>query len=601
MTSQRTPKTLGGLEFAEIKQSLNDYLKTQEIFAGYNFEGSAIQTVIDMLAYNTFYYAYYANMINAEAFLDSAQKEDSVISLCKPLGYFVPSRKCPRALVQVSGSTNTSTGITAGTIFTSKDEDGIPYNFYAIENIIISEGGVTDPFYIYEGTRYVEFDALPNFDLDEQIISVVDTNFDIDTLKVTVTELLPDLSEDEPREWKRVSNIGYVSQVNEKIYFVERTSTGFLIRFGLKNSLGKTIDDTVSKINIRYLTTSGSDANGLIIFENVALNGNVSVETISQSRDGMSNPNLDNVRFLAPKWFASQERAVTVNDYKALLVEADYFENDTQFNVFGGQDLSPPKYGRVFITSNIDFTEQKISEFIGYVKDKSVITVLPEYITPNPISLFLDFSFRIGPTVPNTNENKAKAKILLKSLFDNNFAVFNQFNLNFSSYDFVDYIKNKTEAATNDMQALIDSLILNLEDFNLYIRQIINSGKEYFFNFGNEFYAPIQQYTDLSEPFDYYGDESSSNRKVVIRVFPTSNSSKNNKLPLQLWAIDDETAEETKLEGDFGYCIIYKGSINIKNDVIRNFATLNIQFKNKAVNMGLDNLITFKTNNITVL
>ena len=601
MASQKTPKTLGGLEFSEIKKSLNDYLKSQDIFTGYNFEGSAIQTVIDMLAYNTFYYAYYANMINAEAFLDSAQKEDSVISLCKPLGYFVPSRKCPRALIQIGGSTNTSTGITAGTVFTSKDENGIPYNFYTIDDIIVSESGVTDPFYIYEATRYVEFDALPNFDLDEQVISIVDTNFDIDTLKVTITELLPDLSEDEPREWKRVTNVGYVSQINEKIYFVERTSTGFVIRFGLKNSLGQTINESVSKINIRYLTTNGSEANDLIIFENVALNGNVGVQTITQSKDGFSNPNLNDVRFLAPKWFASQERAVTVNDYKALLVEAGYFTNDTEFNVFGGQDLSPPKYGRVFITSNIDFTEQKILEFISYVKDKSIITVLPEYVTPNNIGLFLDFSFRLGSSVPNTSENKAKARILLKTLFDNNYSITNSFNLNFSSYEFIDFIKNQTGVNDQQLQQLLDSIILNTEDFKLYIKQSMSSGKEYSFNFGNELYAPIQQYTDLTDPFDYYADSTDVGRKVVIRVFPISLSSKNNKLPLQLWAIDNDTAEETRITGEFGYSVISKGSIVIRNNVIKNTALLNTEFKNKAITLGLNNLITFKTNNITVL
>ena len=369
----------------------------------------------------------------------------------------------------------------------------------------------------------------------------------------------------------------------------------------MKNSLGQTINESVSKINIRYLTTNGSEANDLIIFENVALNGNVGVQTITQSKDGFSNPNLNDVRFLAPKWFASQERAVTVNDYKALLVEAGYFTNDTEFNVFGGQDLSPPKYGRVFITSNIDFTEQKILEFISYVKDKSIITVLPEYVTPNNIGLFLDFSFRLGSSVPNTSENKAKARILLKTLFDNNYSITNSFNLNFSSYEFIDFIKNQTGVNDQQLQQLLDSIILNTEDFKLYIKQSMSSGKEYSFNFGNELYAPIQQYTDLTDPFDYYADSTDVGRKVVIRVFPISLSSKNNKLPLQLWAIDNDTAEETRITGEFGYSVISKGSIVIRNNVIKNTALLNTEFKNKAITLGLNNLITFKTNNITVL
>ena len=142
---------------------------------------------------------------------------------------------------------------------------------------------------------------------------------------------------------------------------------------------------------------------------------------------------------------------------------------------------------------------------------------------------------------------------------------------------------------------------LNTEDFKLYIKQSMSSGKEYSFNFGNELYAPIQQYTDLTDPFDYYADSTDVGRKVVIRVFPTSLSSKNNKLPLQLWAIDNDTAEETRITGEFGYSVISKGSIVIRNNVIKNTALLNTEFKNKAITLGLNNLITFKTNNITVL
>lgn len=590
MTSQLTPNTLGGLEFSEIKKSLTAYLKTQDIFSGYEFEGSAIQTIIDMLSYNTFYYAYYANMINAEAFLDSAQKEDSVISLCKPLGYFVPSAKCATAIVSVAGTTDLGP-IAAGTVFRSTNSDGVPFNFYNIEDIVINDGR-TETFKIYEGTRYVDFDAIATFDLDAQVISIADTNFDINTLTVAVTN-----GTDAPVQWKLVSNIGYTSQINDNIYFVERTSTGFVIKFGLKNSLGKTIDESVTKIAIRYLTTNGSAANGLALFANVELGGNVSIIAESQSVGGRSKPNLDDVRLLAPKWFASQERAVTINDYKALLMDAGFFVNETEFNVFGGQDLSPPRYGRVFVTSNKDLSQTRIDEFINYVKERSVVTVLPEYVTANGVGIFVDFAFRLSGQ--NTNANKNKAKQLLRSIFDGNFKVTSVFGSNFSSSNYIASVEDAAATATSDKD-ILSSIVFSPDDFSIYIKQTLTTEKDYVFNLGNELYSPIQVRVDLTEPFDYLEDEDTDIRKVVLRILSVSNSSKNNKIQLQLWAIASD-GDETQIVGDFGYCIVSKGVISIKSNVIKTSAVLNATFKSKSVVFGMNNAVTIKTDTITAL
>ena len=128
MAVPRTPTTLGNLEFTDIKQSLTYYLQNQAIFAGYNFQGSALQTIIDLLAYNTYHYAYYSNIINAEAFLDSAQRESSVISLVKPLGYTVPAKTAAIATVNVAGLGTSIATIPAGTQFIAKNSDGIQFS-----------------------------------------------------------------------------------------------------------------------------------------------------------------------------------------------------------------------------------------------------------------------------------------------------------------------------------------------------------------------------------------------------------------------------------------------------------------------------------------
>lgn len=588
MASQQTPTTLGNIEFTDIKTSLTDYLKTQNIFSGYNFEGSAIQTIIDLLAYNTFYYAYYANMINSEAFLDSAQKEASLISLCKPLGFFVPDKTSSRALVRVTGTTD-FVGITAGTLFTSKNSEGVAFNFYNIDQIVVDpESGSTDDFYLYEGTQYVDFDARPTFNFDDQQIAIAADNFDIDTLRVIVTDVIDGTAI--TTQWTLVKNVGYVSQTNEKIYFVERTASGFVIKFGGRNSLGESIPDTVSKINVRYLLSSGSSANDLIIFENTQLNGNVNVITQVKALGGMDHANYDDVRFVAPKWFASQERAVTVNDYKALLIEAGYFENDSEFNVFGGQDIIPPKYGRVFISSNKPFTTSQVQEFINYVKERSVITVLPEYVQPNSLSVFADFIIRT--TTTQTSQAKAYTKQLAKTLFDSNFGATNKFNLYFSSSDYINYLNTLDNDAFTTSQ-------LSADDFDLYVQEtLIDNSKEYIFNLDNELYAPIQSYTDITEPFIYYDDPT---KTVVLRMFPTSMSSKNNKAQLQLWEIDQSTGDETQIEGDFGYYYAIKGAIKINKNVFSSTAKLRVKFKNKTIKFYTNNLITFKSNLVTVL
>jgi hypothetical protein len=583
MATNLNPTKLGSLEFTQIKNSLTNYLRSQSVFSGYNFEGSALQTIIDLMAYNTFYYAYYANLINAEAFLDSAQREESLISLCKPLGFTVPSSTSAKARVKVAGISNASS-IPAGTKFFTANADGIQYSFYNLNEVAIDADGNTDEFDIYEATNFIEgFDAFPTFDFDSQKIVIVSDNFDLNTLKVTITE------DGSNYIWTKINNVGYVSQTDERIYFVERTSNGFIIAFGSNNSLGKSItEENVSKIIIRYLTTSGADANGLLSFTMPGFQGNYSVLTISQSSGGKSKPDLNTIRFLAPKWFASQERAVTVNDYKALLIEAGFFENENEFNVFGGQDLTPPKYGRVFITSNVSPNATSISEFLNYLKDKSVITVYPEYVVSNSLNVYADFFFRLNV---GSGLNRSVVLSGVKSKFAQNYAKYNQYNVSFSATDFIEYIQGEYN----------NQLDISTDNFTLYMRQQITSGKDYAFNLDTELSLPLYTYVDITEPFDCSVSGFPSGTKGVLKMFATTVLGKNSKINLQLWSRNETTGSETQVTGDFGYFIANKGVIYIKNGIIENTAIVDVKFDKKTFKIGLNNLTTFTGNNINLL
>jgi hypothetical protein len=590
--ANNTPTTLGSLEFSQIKTNLTDFLRNQSVFSGYNFEGSAMQTIIDLLAYNTFYYAYYANMINAEAFLDSAQKEDSIISLCKPLGYTVPSKTSAKALIQVSGSS--AIGITAGTLFSTKDENGVGYNFYNLDYVPLVDGN-SQPFYIYEGINYVNFDAYSTFDFANQKVVIAITDFDLSTLKVTISEQLDEATL-YTSDWTRLNNIGYVSQINDNIYFVERTSSGFIILFGSENSLGRTIDSTVTKIEIRYLRSSGTAGNNLSIFTCPDLPTSV-VTTNTTSYGGKDKPNLDTVRFVAPKYFASQERAVTVNDYKALLIEAGYFTDDTEFNVFGGQDLTPARFGRVFVTTNNQLNDADIDQFINFLKERSIITVLPEYVTSNAVNLFVDFKFSLGASTNNTASNRLMASQLTRSIFNSYYSKNRKYNVTFSASDFISTLNQNSNT-------MIKTLVTNPDNFKIYAYQTLNSNTDYVFNFGNEFYLPIATPTAITEAFDSEIDEiktSTTGKKAILKMYVTTLSSKNTQQYLQLWSVDTD-GNETLISGnDYGTFIAYKGAVSIPTGLIATDAILNVEFKNKSITIGLNNLTTLSPNNITVI
>lgn len=579
-----TPTTLGSLEFAQIKTSLTEFLRNQSIFSGYNFEGSAIQTIIDLMAYNTFYYAYYANMISAEAFLDSAQREASLISLCKPLGYIVPAATASKAKITVNGIPNPASlnnKISENTPFFATDETGIQYIFYPLRDVNIPDNGNVPEFDVYEATSYVDdLDVLPTFDFDNQKISFASDSFDITSIRVKTVE------DGQTYIWTPVSNIGYVAQASERIFFIERTSNGFSIQFGSPNSLGRSVDsDTTTQLLVRYITTSGSAANGLSNFSSSSFGGNTIITTVSQSAGGRNAPDPDLVRFLAPKWFASQERAVTINDYKALLLEAGFFEDQTEFNVFGGQDIVPPMYGRVFVTSNLNLGDSKISEMIDFLKERSVVTVLPEYVLSNSLNIFTDFSF----SVVNTG-TLASTLQQVRTLFSQNFAKTNEYNVVFSATECIQFLQENIDPQNN--------LVITPEDFDIYVKETLVADREYTFNIENELYLPLYTEIEITEPFN--SPLVSEGKKAVLKMFAITSASKNTNLALRLYERDVQTGAETQLSGNVGYFNAYKGVVNVKKGVILDSAIMRVDLRKKSFRTTLNNLVTFAANSITV-
>lgn len=568
MASQIVPTTLTNLEFADIKNSLTDYLKTQPVFAGYDFQGSALSTIVDLLAYNSYYYAFYSNMITSEAFLDSAQRIESLISLTKPLGYTIPSKTAAKAKVFMTGALST---IQRYSVFFGSDSEGTQYRFYNLEDIPVADSQ-TDKFYIYEGKSLIDIEAANELDVERQRIVFADTDFDLETLEVKVRNPLTDTDE----IWKRIDNIGYSNTIEEKIYFVERVETGFMISFGLVNSVGKNVPADVGSIRVRYIKTNGAKGNNISLFSSTL--GNVLVNDGFPSFGGKNDPSIDNIKFLAPKWFAAQERAVTVNDYKALIMEAGFFADENEFNVYGGEDIVPKRYGRVFVTSQKLSAE--VTDLMEFIKQRSVITILPEYVNSLALNVYVSFSFGFNDGVGRTTQVKQGYINSIKSLFADKYGTTRRYNLYFSAGDFISYVNT-----------IYPEIEMSSDSFKIFVEQEINASlSDYTFNLQNELDIPLGESIIISEQFA--NTATSANAVYVINNTRSSQS----VAPVMLTSPNLRTTYNASV----GSASIIAGSVTIKSNIMTSPVKFTIPFKEKVIRIGLNNLVTFSIKQIVV-
>jgi len=417
MTS--TTPNLTKLNFSEIKSSLTDFLKNQKIFNGYNFEGTVIQTVIDLLAYNTYYYAFYSNMIANEAFLDTARKSTSIISLLKPLGYTVPGKKSATAYIKIytNNAQLQSSEVERYTLFSASASDGSFYNFYTLNPVTLVEGvgGDETGILVAEAKKIVkEKDITSEIDLNKQKYLITESDVDISTIRI---EVKPSGS----GEWSEWTNVNFFPNNNEEVFYIDRLGDTFVIDFGKANNLGRSILDTDS-VRISYLVTSGAAANELFQF----VNGTYTILDATTSGGGSDGPDLNMIRFLAPKIFSAQERAVTSSDYTALLLKNGYISNPSQVAVYGGDEINPPKYGRVFVSFPTGAGNP--NEIVEFLREKNMITVIPEYIIPKTVDVVLNATAIVPSALSQSAKQLWKNKIL------NSFR--NEFSTHTSGYAF---------------------------------------------------------------------------------------------------------------------------------------------------------------------
>ena len=402
------------LDFDQIKSDIISYIKTDPTFTDYNFEGSALNAIINMLAYNTHTNAYYANMLHSEGFLDTAQKRSSVVSRSKELGYTTKSISGSQAYVDitVSGSTYPVLTLSRGTQFSSSNDNG-SYSFIVVEDYLSTKVSDTD---VFSSVRLVEGTLVSNsFLVDtssniKSIFNIPNKNIDTTTLKVYVRDTETSVNVE---EYSKATS-AYDLNSTSKIYFVQESYDGyFQIYFG-SDILGVQPPNG-SLISIEYVVSDNQElANECRTFIFDSTYGTSTLVSTTQVSFGGSNKeSIDTIKYNAKLAFASRERAITTSDYEIVLKQS--FDFIKSVAVWGGEDNVPPVYGKVFISIQPK-TGYTISDAIKtdiilpLVKRSSVITVVPEIIDPT----YTDIEF-----VTNLKFNQSKT-ILSKSIVEAN-------------------------------------------------------------------------------------------------------------------------------------------------------------------------------------
>lgn len=419
------------IDFDSIKTNLKNYLRSQSEFQDYDFDGSGMSVLMDLLAYNTHYMSYYLNMMSNEMFLDTAQLRSSVLSHAKEINYLPNSRRGSKALVNllitpsVTEDQNTTTiQLNKYTRFLGKSLDGVNYNFvslnsntavktngtFSISNVAIQQGDVFTAQYLMTPTNSKRRFEIPS------------ANVDTNTIEVRVIE---SASNTDTTVYSLSNNITYLNS-NSTVYFLEEnTALNYNIYFG-DGIIGKQ-PKVGNIIQITYLDTAGIGANSIPKFNAVdrisnLYRDNVIVSTVTSSYGGLEKETIEQIRFRAPFAYTTQNRAINTNDYQSLILR-DY-PNIDAVAVWGGEDNDPVIYGKVFISLKTKQNYALTNVDKDYIKNqliktRNIVTVTPEIVDPEYTYIRVVANVTYDPNKTNLNQNQLST-LVQAAIYDYN-------------------------------------------------------------------------------------------------------------------------------------------------------------------------------------
>lgn len=414
------------LDFDQIKSNLKAYLQTQSEFSDYNFDGSGLSVLLDILAYNTHYNALYVNLAINEMFLDSASKRDSVISIANNYGYLPKSRRCSVAQISMTMpiGANTQQNITIPRfqpfISSINGNEYVMYNRDELVGNKLDNNYIFETFSVYEGTPVSEkFNVV-----DGVVYQLQNANIDTSTIRVYVKETADSLTTEAYSYSETIIGLNAES----KVFFIrEIENNKYEISFG-KNNLG--VEPPVGSIvYIDYMVTNGEEANGLKLFSyggTTVASGTPVLTVVSSAIGGSEIETIDEIKYNTARKFKTQNRAVTAEDYIDI-IKNNYSDIDT-ISCWSGDEETPPQYGKIFVsikpkTGPFLVPPEKSYIVENIIKPKSVVGVYPELIDPIYNYISVDTTVYFNPYVTN----KSTADIV--SQVRNSIFAYNDINL----------------------------------------------------------------------------------------------------------------------------------------------------------------------------
>jgi len=383
------------LNFEDIKASIKNYLRQNSNFSDMDFEGSNLSVLVNVLAYNSYTTAYNTNAVVNETFIDSATLRENVVALARNIGYVPRSKRAARMLIDfdiVGINTNTTSITFEPGLFGNGSQSSIDYLFSIPQKVTATalDGNSSGALEVFQGqyleSRFVVNDSLPN-----QRYILPNNGVDTSTIRVNIRE---NNSSTTVTEYKVVDNIIGITSTSNIYLIQETTDEKYEILFG-DGVFGKKLDNG-NIIDVSYIKTEGKNGNGVarLSFSGVITDQDGITETDTtttlfpqfSSEGGDDIEDLRSVRYYAPRLYSSQHRAVTASDYEAILPSV--YPNIESVSAFGGEELDPPKYGRVFIA-----TKPRNGSFLSEFTKKQILTSLKSYSVAGIVPELIDLKF----------------------------------------------------------------------------------------------------------------------------------------------------------------------------------------------------------------
>jgi hypothetical protein len=484
------------LDFDNIADNLKNYLKGQEQFKDYNFEGSSMSVLVDLLAYASHIGAINTNIAASELFLDSAQIRKNVVSRAKDLGFVPASESCSSAFINLemknvrnadgTSPTTTEMQLPRGTNFVTV-YDGSSYNFVVTSTKRPTQNGTS---YNYNNVEIVQGTyASDSFIFDNQFANpkFVLSNERVDKGRMIVSVTSNGVSETYALS-TGISNI----TTESKVYYAQENEEGYVeIYFG-DGTLGKALSDG-DIIDVTYIIVDQLHANGASQFVlNGTINGfsNSSVSNVSKASGGAEKESIESIKFKATKFYTSQNRLVTLNDYKAKVQE--YYPNADAVAVWGGEDNDPPEYGKVFVAlkpQNSDYLSDTEKELVkSKLNALNMLTVRPQVVDAEIVKILVTCVFKY-------NENATDLSIgELEAIVNTAIQKFDTDNLN--NFDAIFRHSNLLKAVDDSNTSILSNTC------NIRLRKrkdiSVNETKGYTVTFGNALYNPHSGHNAMS-------------------------------------------------------------------------------------------------------